>query len=206
MPLDTSGVYVGTVEDQPYEWETTYYLDFQIFSSLKSIEKLFNRPADIDELKQQAQYYHYYLDHLFYSIRQISSRFVINGKDNDDMKKRKEQNRTNYQFSDSAFPVLSSKQAGNTIEHLDEHNAKVIIKNRGVGGFNFIDKTSNQKLISALTERRNQHPYILDLINCKVYIQRNEKEISIDLKSLQKELTLLQKNVSSFQEYLQDFI
>ena len=206
MPLIGNGAYVANVNEQPFEWETTYYLDFQIFSALKSLEKINNQPTALLKIEQRARNYHYYLDHLLFSIRQISSRFVINGKDSDDMKKRKEQNRTNYQFSDSAFPILSSKQAGNTIEHLDEHNANVIIKNKGVGGFNFIDENTNQELVTALTERRSQHPYILDLINCKVYIQRNGKEIMIDLKSLQKELTLLQKNVRSFQDYLNDFI
>ena len=106
MPLMTSGVYIGS-DDRGYEAETSYYLNFQIISALASLAK-------IDSFNDS---YHYYTDHLLFSIGQITNRFQVNNRDSEKEKERKTLNRGNYQFSEDRFPLLSDKKARNVVEH-----------------------------------------------------------------------------------------
>lgn len=115
MPLMTSGVYIGS-DDRGYEAETSYYLNFQIISALALLAKIdsFN---DSYGWENPCQYYHYYTDHLLFSIGQITNRFQVNNRDSEKEKERKTLNRGNYQFSEDRFPLLSDKKARNVVEH-----------------------------------------------------------------------------------------
>lgn len=198
MPLITEGVYVRC-DDSNYEAETTYYLNFQILSALASLDRL-NNYDDRFLWENRCQYYHYYCDHLLYSIGQISNRFIINPNEKDRLlKERKQLNRANYQFSETNYPILSDKNARNTIEHIDEHNQNIISKKHGVGGFNLIDSETDMVLIKELRSRRETHIYTLDLLKKELLIHRKGKDITISLESLHNELLQLQNNVKAFQ-------
>ena len=107
MPLIANGVY-AECDDKSYEIETTYYLDFQIASALFSIQQLFSA-TDISVWRNKCQHYHYYSDHLLYSIGQITDRFVVTDKDRGLKLERKEMNCKNYQFLEGDYPLLSDK-------------------------------------------------------------------------------------------------
>lgn len=71
MPLLAEGVYIKS-DDKGYEVETSYYLNFQIISALASLAKI-DSFTDSYEWENRCQYYHYYTDHLLFSIGQIRS-------------------------------------------------------------------------------------------------------------------------------------
>lgn len=195
MPIVNNGLYIDT-EDKPYEAESAYYIDFQITSALYSLEKIFsNSEINHPLFKNKYQYYHYYCDHLIFSLGQISSRFSITDKEKEDLRKRKEANIRNFSFSEDKYPMLSKRIVRNTIEHIDEHNQKVITKYRGVGGFNVIDNEIDEKVHQALINRRYLHPYTLNLITNELWIMRNEEEYDLDLIALKNELLTLQNDV-----------
>lgn len=199
MPLMLQGVYIDTRE-KAYEAESCYYLDFQIFSALVSIEYINKENPDLSMFENRYQYYHFYVDHVLYSMGQICNRFIISRKDTAEIKERKQKNRGNFQFSEDIFPILSNKSARNTIEHIDEYNQKVIEQERGVGGFNLIDEHIDSHLAKELKERWKTHPYTLDLIDKEIWITRNQIPIKISLVELKEELFSLKKNVLSFRE------
>ncbi|WP_273400661.1 hypothetical protein [Traorella massiliensis] len=197
MPIVNNGLYIET-EDKPYEAESAYYIDFQITSALYSLEKIFsNSEINHPLFKNKYQYYHYYCDHLIFSLGQISSRFYVTDKEkkNDSIRKRKEANIRNFSFSEDKYPMLSKRIVRNTIEHIDEHNQRVITKYRGVGGFNVIDNEIDEKVRQALINKRHLHPYTLNLISNELWIMRNEEEYELDLIALKNELLMLQNDV-----------
>lgn len=201
MPLIANGVY-AECDDKSYEIETTYYLNFQIESALFSINKMVSKTDD-PFWKNKCQYYHYFSDHLLYSIGQITDRFVVTDKDRGLKLERKEMNCKNYQFLEGDYPLLSDKRARNMIEHIDEYNQKIISVKKGVGGFNLIDDTVDSNLIEILRKRRDVHPYTLDLLEKKLLIRRKNENIDIKLDELRDELIKLRKTVQSFASYLQ---
>lgn len=198
MPLMTSGVYIGS-DDRGYEAETSYYLNFQIISALASLAKIdsFN---DSYGWENPCQYYHYYTDHLLFSIGQITNRFQVNNRDSEKEKERKTLNRGNYQFSEDRFPLLSDKKARNVVEHIDEYNLNIIESNRGVGGFNLIDASTESTLVQTLRTNRHTHPYTLDLLSHELFIRRNDENLTISFEKLKSELLTLRKSVKSFME------
>ena len=78
------------------------------------------------------------------------------------------ENKSNYQFEESKFVILSNKIPRNIIEHLDERNMKTIMDRKGAGGFNVLFKDSNSKMEESIRTNRMMYPYILDLVNNKV--------------------------------------
>ena len=117
MPLLAEGVYIKS-DDKGYEVETSYYLNFQIISALASLAKI-DSFTDSYEWENRCQYYHYYTDHLLFSIGQIANRFQITDRDPEKEKNRKNLNRSNYQFSEDRYPLLSDKKARNVVEHIN---------------------------------------------------------------------------------------
>lgn len=199
MPLVTKGVY-AECDDKPYEAESAYYLNFQICSALFSIKQLFSECNETD-WENRCQYFHYYSDHLLYSIGQIVNRFIISKKDKGLKLERKQQNRNNFCFSDEQFPLLSDKRARNMVEHIDEYNQNIIQEKRGVGGFNLIDNQTDLELIETLRTKRGSHPYTLNLLEKKLLIRWKEDYLDICVDSLEAELISLQKNVKAFGAY-----
>ena len=200
MPLIASGVFIDG-EDRPYEFESSYYLSFQIKSALASLTHI-NSYCDIFEWDNRCQYYHFYTDHLLYSIGQIANRFIAKNSDTANDKKRKECNRINYQFTEAAFPILSDKRARNVNEHIDEYNNQIIANHRGVGGFNLIDDKTDTKLVDALRNRKITHPYTLDLLRNELLVRRRDEDLIIPLKDLHAELLALLGNVETIIQYL----
>ena len=147
MPFINSGIYIDTsVKEKSYEIETSYYLEFQIKSALISIDKL--RCFSENSFDNKYQYYHFYTDHLLYSLGQIANRFIVNDKDKGVVLERKKANCRDFEFNAEKYPNLSDKTGRNTIEHIDEHNQKIIEKRKGVGGFNLIDNETETDLIN----------------------------------------------------------
>lgn len=200
MPLIEKGLYIDC-GDKAYEAETTYYLNFHIISAIASKERLV-KFEDQFSWENKCQYYHYYCDHLLFSIGQISNRFIVGKKDKPLVCARKKQNRINYHFSEKDYPILSNKNARNTIEHIDEYNQHIIANYRGVGGFNMISEDTDLKLIQDLRGNRSIYPYTLDLINNELLINRKDEDVSIALDSLHSELLQLQKSVKEFSVFL----
>ena len=202
----------GDGDDKPYEVEAVYYLNFQIKSALASLDCLSSYHEDF-AWENRYQYYHYYCDHLLFSMGQIANRFtIVDEKAIKGSKKKRKQtlernaqnrkNRINFGFSEATFPILSEKHARNVIEHIDEYNRYIIDENHGVGGFNLIDEKEDEKLITDLRKRRATHPYTLDLLDGKLLVRYNRKNIDIDLVKLRAELLSLQENV----DWLRDMI
>ena len=206
MPMIIPGVAYYDCGDQAYEAETTYYLDFQIKSALFSLHKLEDhKTIDDSGFGTIAQYYHYYTDHLLFSLGQISERFRIasNVPDNEkEYYERRKTNRLNYQFDEKNFPLLSNKNFRNTVEHIDEHNIDVINNCKAVGGFNYIDESTPQELANKLLMKRQNHIYTVDLSGMKLYITRKGNELTLDLKQLKNELNQLMNNVKDFSHYI----
>ena len=200
MPLISKGVYVFD-DDREFERESVYYLSFQIVSALISLDYL-NNYRDDPVWENKYTYYHYYTDHLLFSVGMIAKRFIITDKDSDIDLERKKANRQNYQFTEDKYPILSDRRARNTIEHMDEYNHKTITQKQGVGGFNVIDNTTPPELLDALYNRKDVHPYTLDLINRELLIRRNTIDLVIKLDSLKDELKSLHENVRSFADFL----
>lgn len=180
MPLLFNGAY-AECDDKSYEAEATYYLGFQILSALFSINQLLSE-TDNFAWDNRCQYYHYYSDHLLYSVGQIANRFIISNKDKGLILKRKEMNRNNYRFSDKAYPIISDKRARNMIEQPIKNNSELLINmsyKRKLPGKN--------KLIQEETR------YI------KIAIRNtDEKSVSIDIRQpssfdTQKALDILKK-------------
>lgn len=196
MSLICNGVYVDT-DDKAFEAETSYYLQFQINSSLVSIDYIVNCRYNNSGFNSKAEYYHYYLDHLLYSMGQISVRFKpVDKKINaEEINERVRTNCKNYQFDENKYPILSNKQFRNTVEHIDEYNIKTILKYKGVGGFNYIDNETDKKLIEILRKDKTSHIYTLDLLGDEVYIQKGDKSLSFNINSLKRELEELKVSV-----------
>jgi len=204
MPLIAKGVYADC-GDMAFEIETTYYLNFQILSSLVSLERL-DLYDDRFWWENRFQYYHYYCDHLLFSIGQISNRFIITSRDrNHTIKERKRFNSTNYQFVEHVFPILSDKRARNMMEHIDEHNQSIIESHHGVGGFNLIDTETDSDLANDLRSRRDTHPYTLDLVRRELLLRWKNDDVTISLEKLRDELLALQSNVKSFAKIISGF-
>ena len=204
MPLITTGLY-ARCDDVANEAETTYYLRFYINSALISLYMISNYNSKDDNIyESKGQYYHFYVDHLLYSMGQISERFRLSKKcKKNEYDERRIINRKNYQFSDKEFPILSNKDFRNTIEHIDEHNINVIAEYTGVGGFNYIDDSTSESLNDKLLSKRINHIYTLNLRKNEVYITRNGNELTLDLTSLKAELNHLMENANSFASFIE---
>jgi hypothetical protein len=201
MPLVSEGVYIDDGASKSFEFESAYYLNFQIQSALASLHHLTNY-ADSFEWENRCQYYHFYSDHLLYSWGQITSRFISVKKAKALYCERKECNRNNYRFTERDYPLLSSKRARNVIEHIDEYNADIIKEKHGVGGFNLIDANTEESLKKLLREMRELHPYTLDLLTNELYIRYKKEDLTINLEELKKELLSLLSRVRSFLEFV----
>jgi len=187
--------------DEAYELETSYYLHFQLVSALVSLDHIYKcKYADNDLFESKAQYYHYYADHLLYSLGQIAERFRESSDPNklNDYFVRRAANRNNYEFDNNSFPILSNKAFRNTIEHIDEYNIEVIKKHDAVGGFNIIDEDTAKELTDTLRNKRDTHTYTLDLLLKKLYIERNETPLTMQLDDLKQKLLDLKKKVDDF--------
>lgn len=201
MPMLTNGVYIQNA-DRAFEAEVAYYLNYHIISALASIDHLYSYQEQ-SYWENKCQYYHFYADHLLFSLGQIENRFIIiDGKDKGDKLHWKQVNIKNFDYCKEKYPILSDRRARNMMEHIDEYNQKIIQEKKGVGGFNLIDSTTDEKLVETLRLRTDTHPYTLDLQRKVLMVSRKGEDIAIDLDELRNELIQLQKSVKSFIELL----
>lgn len=212
MPLAANGVFLKTA-DPTYEEEATYQLKYLIRSALISLEHI-NSPKGciIDEFPNPIQYYRFYLDHIFYLLGQINDRFIEKWTKDDELREIKHEhillNRGNYRFTEDEFKILSKKSPRNLIEHLDERNLSIIKDKHIVGGFNVIFPESDRGLIESVKHNREYYPYVLDLIEYKVYFYDSQAKDSdasvfdIDLKQLNAELIKLEHRVNDIYQLL----
>lgn len=109
MTMLHKGVYVDTGEKE-FEVETCYHLLFQIHSIRVCINRLKadRKNANLPEWRNECEYYHFYCDHLLFSLGQISNRFVINSNKGK-VKERIETNRKNFSFNETDYPRLYVK-------------------------------------------------------------------------------------------------
>lgn len=184
-----TGMYFETTEDWAYELESTYYINFHTDSALYALRHILDYANEkVIIFDSACEYYHFYCDHLIFSIGQISNRFKITGREYESIRKQKELNIRNFDFNAKDYPELSKKQIRNTIEHIDEYDNKIILESSCVGGFNVIDDSSNEKLKQDLKGNRKNHPYTLNLVEKKLWVTRNDDELTLDLIRLRQEL------------------
>lgn len=191
-----------TCSHEANDLEASYYLHFYLISALVSLEHIYDfKYYDNNMFENKFQYYHYYVDHLLYSMGQISERFREKDNPSDKEKAyyaRRNINRINYGFDDATYPLLSDKSFRNTIEHIDEHNINVITKHDAVGGFNVIEEGISDELKIKLLNKRDIHPYTLDLTLKQLYIERNGKSLTLNLHDLKQEIIQLKNRVDDF--------
>ena len=84
---------------------------------------------------------------------------------------------------------MSDKKARNVVEHIDEYNLNIIESNRGVGGFNLIDASTESTLVQTLRTNRHTHPYTLDLLSHELFIRRNDENLTISFEKLKSALS-----------------
>lgn len=182
--------------------ESAYYLDFQLQSVLNCLHYLCTKGIG-GEWGNKCEYYHFYTDHLLFSMGQISNRFIINDKtDNASMKALKQTNQKNYVFSSVQYPILADKRARNAIEHIDERNHKIIMEKKGVGGFCVIDDETDTELANKLRNKKETQPYILDLVNNELLIRYSNEDLVISLGEIKKEILALRTSVREYFESL----
>ncbi len=208
MPLLPNGAFAFG-KTQPYEYEASYYLNFHIICALNCLIMLENKNEDICSLfDNESQYYHFYCDHLLFSLGQINERFIVKGDEKSKIKLELiALNRQNYRFNEEDYPILSNKSYRNTIEHIDEHNQRIIAKYKGVGGFNVSSKSSSMNLNDVLITRQKQHPYTLQLDEQRLLIERNKnirESLALDFEKLKEELNKLKKSVNVVLSCLND--
>lgn len=200
MPLTNQGLYFEQYGERGYEAESLYYLNYYIISALICISKIDNCEL-IDGFENEIQYYHFYTDHLLFSIGQISSRFIINEKtDSKLLKERKTINRQNFMFLEKDFPIISDRKPRNVVEHIGEKNIKIIEKKYGVAGFNVINSTISEELANALRKHTFIYNYTLDLICREIIIVEKDEIIKTDIDELKAELLKLQDNIKRFKD------
>lgn len=195
MPRTKDGIYLVD-NNTPYDYEAQYYLEFHITSALQSLAFIESLP-ETTIWKNKYYYYHYYTDHLLFSVGQIANRFIISPKDKGIKHDRKLANQNNFQFSETNYPILSNKGARNAIEHIDERDIQTINENQGVGGFCLIDTDTDSELINQLLTKKATQPYTLDLINKELLIRNKKDDLVISLDALKSELTALLQSVKS---------
>lgn len=214
MPLLADGVYIQD-DDYNFEIAVTYQLKYLVETALLSLD-LIESPDNIAVKKfvNRAQYYRFYLDHLFYCFGQINDRFVMKYVKDQKVQMIKAEyiklNRTNYRFTEEQFEILSKKLPRNIIEHLDERNLATIKKRSAVGGFNVISENSDLEMIESINKFPECYPYTLNLINKTVIFydiqqkQSCKKKFIIALLQLRNELEELKENIEQFDQILHD--
>lgn len=155
----------------------------------------------------KVQYYHYYTDHLLFSLGQISNRFVLKKEEKELYKKRKKLNRMNFDFSEEKYPLLSSKRARNVLEHIDERDMDTILEDGSVGGFNLIDIEADEKFVRIITKGRTRYLYSLNLQRNEIWLydRKNDATIDISLEKLEEELQSLSFSVRCFIDMIKSY-
>ena len=204
MAMLCKGVYADTGE-KAFEAETCYYLLFQIHSICICIAHLKSERKCIDfsEWENECGYYHFYCDHLLFSLGQISNRLVITDKTKERYKKRIKENRRNLNFDDELYPIISEKNTRNTVEHIDEYDIDEVLQAGGVGGFNVIFDDLEDSIKDRIRMSKDEHPYYFDTIEQKIVIHRHGEMLTIKLEELSDELSGLKGAINSLQSFLE---
>lgn len=176
-----------------YEFETAYYLKYNLEKAYYAIEKIYSKNINFQEYSNKCVYYHIYIDLLMEAIGQIRSRFNKGAK-NKEYNEIRKNNCKSYDFSRANFPILYEKEFRNFVTHIDERNIDFILENKGVGGFNVIFEDTTESEKEAYLDFKLQNN-TLDLVNKIYYIYSKKKNKMINLK-----LDLLRKELKKLEE------
>lgn len=203
MAMLCKGVYADTGE-KAFEAETCYYLLFHIHSVRVCIAHLRTerKCVDFSEWKNECGYYHFYCDHLLFSLGQISNRLVITDKTKERFRERIRENRKNFDFDDALYPIISEKNTRNTVEHIDEYDVDVVLQAGGVGGFNVIFDDLEDSIKDRIRTSKDEHPYYFDTIEQEIVIYRSGKKLTIKLEELSDEVSRLNETISDLQSFI----
>lgn len=186
-----TGIWIDT-NQKLYEFETAYYLKYNLEKANFAIEKIYSKENNFQEYSNKCVYYHIYIDLLMEAIGQILNRFELKGKNKyDEIRKN---NCKSYGFNPKNYPVLYEKEFRNFVTHIDERNIDFILKNKGVGGFNVIfEETPENEKKAYLNFKLQNNTF--DVVNKIYYIYSNKRESTINLK-----IDLLKKDIKKLEE------
>ena len=178
--------------DYSYEKITTYHLRYLISSALLSINKIISA-NNVDEFENEIYYYRFFVDHLMDCIGIISDCF------NKSQKHRDRLNCINYCYTKEKYPLISSKELRNIVEHIDDRTIRTIDNLGGVGGFCVIGVDSND-MAKDIEENPWYYPYYLDKRNNELHFYEINKSDSriLSLIRLKEELISLFESVNEF--------
>lgn len=197
-------------------FETTYYLKYNIEKALYSLNKIMKSENNYDEFSNRCVYYHFYIDNVLNAVGHIRRRFV-NDKAS---KSRIERNKREYDYSSvdnegniiCNYPIISSKEIRNFIEHIDEKDEKLMKLKMYNGTFNVIYKGMNKKIEKDLLSDTRKQNNLLNLITKEYNIltikgeDNDVREYKINLSELIKELEKMKKINNSIWKYLTEKI
>lgn len=185
-----------------YEFETAYYLKYNLEKAKYALEKIYSTDVDFQKYSNQCIYYHIYIDLLMEAIGQIRNRFIQKRKGGKYNEIRKN-NCKSYDFNETNYPILFEEEFRNFVTHIDERNIDFIKNNNGVGGFNVIFYDTSKYERDAYLNFKSQNN-TLDLVNKIYYIYSNKKEktIYLELELLKKELKKLEEINNIIWSYL----
>lgn len=190
------------IGQKAYEFETAYYLKYNLEKANYAIDKIYSKNVDFTQYSNKCVYYHIYTDLLMGAMGQIRNRFCAGNNEKEEYKEIRKNNCISYDFNKNNYPILSEKEFRNFVTHIDERNMDFIIQNKGVGGFNVIfdDTTESEK--KAFLNLKSQNN-TLDLVNKIYYIYSNKKKktMELHLELLKDELKRLEEINSSIWSY-----
>lgn len=200
---EKTGVWIEYGDKICYDFETTYYLKYNIEKAKIALNKLFKEESEVSQYSNRCVYYHIYIDLLMQAMGQIANRFLHLNKENEEEQKIRNKNQEEYQFNNKNYPLLSNKKIRNFVEHIDEKNLIFIRNNGGVGGFNVIFEETTEEDEKGFLNTKTQNN-TLDLKNHRycIYDNREQKTISLDLNKLCLELKSLSETNEKIWKYI----
>lgn len=191
------------IQNEPYEihFENWYYINYFIEKGSIAIYDILNR--DENEIKKYsclAVYYHIKVEQLLISIKQINDRFYSKNEKRDDLVF----NRESYNYSKSRFPILTDATFRNFIVHIFERNSQHIDDFKALGGFNYFDSSTDDKLRNEYINGKFQN-IALDLVNNNIVIKEKKSNYNpryLNIESIKNELDDLKKTNDIIGSYI----
>lgn len=191
------------IQNELYEihFENWYYINYFIEKGSIAIYDILNR--DENEIKKYsclAVYYHIKVEQLLISIKQINDRFYSKNEKRDDLVF----NRESYNYSKSRFPILTDATFRNFIVRIFERNSQHIDDFKAVGGFNYFDSSTDDKLRNEYINGKFQN-IALDLVNNNIVIKEKKSNYNpryLNIESIKNELDDLKKTNDIIGSYI----
>lgn len=198
-----NGAWIEYKDEFYYDFETTYYLKYNIEKAKMALNKLYKEESEATQYSNRCVYYHIYIDLLMQAMGQIANRFLHLNKEKEEEQRIRNKNQKEYQFNNENYPLLSNKIFRNFVEHIDEKNLIFIRENGGVGGFNVIfEETTEEEEKGFLNIKRQNNTLNLKKHCYFIYDNREQKMISLNLDELYLELNQLSEINQTIWEYI----